>query len=97
MEIQVLETGLSLSGEAYIYNIEPLKQAFEDLFRSELAHIQVDMSQVIAIDTAVLQLLVSVYKSIGNYQKTITFSPVSDTVQRILQLTGLDMVLHTTT
>ena len=90
MKVNAGPTGLALSGDVYVHDIEILADALKDQLDSGKSDIQIDMSRVESIDTAALQLFVSSWKYAADNQKSLQLSPVSDLVRNTLKLTGLD-------
>lgn len=89
MEIKKTGKGLALSGDCSIQSIETLAQNLKEALQSDSSAIAIDVSQVTAIDTAVLQLLTSARQSALQSQKSFVLTEINDVIKDALNLTGL--------
>jgi len=92
MKIESLPAGLSLAGDVYIHSVETLVDALEEALDAGNPELQIDMSRVESIDTAVLQLFVSCRKAAEEMHTKLQLIEVSEPVKRVLKLSGLDAV-----
>jgi anti-anti-sigma regulatory factor len=90
MKIESGQKQLQLSGTVFIQESNPLIVALKALLQSGETQVQIDLDQVEAIDTGILQIFLAAQQSAEQIGKTIQFSPISAQVMRILDQTGLE-------
>ena len=94
MEFVLESTGIKVKGNCVIQELEPLQKIMLDTIESERSSVQIDLSEVEAIDTAGIQLLIVCRINALEKGKTIQITSVSETVKEALKLTGLESVLE---
>jgi anti-anti-sigma factor len=90
METNISDGRLTLSGNLFIQDIATLVEQLKQLLDFPDDEIHVDLSQVEAIDTASLQVIIAFLKSAEQTQKKIEFAKLSEPLQSALEITGLD-------
>ena len=90
MKIESDQNQLKLSGSVFIQESELLMSALKELLRFDKRQIQINLDQVEAIDTGVLQILLAAQRSAKQQGKTLQFTPISAQVTSIMKKTGLD-------
>jgi anti-anti-sigma regulatory factor len=90
MKIESSHKQLKLSGAVFIQESNQLIVALKALLQSGETQVQIDLDQVEAIDTGILQILLAAQQSAEQLGKTIQFSPISAQVISILDQTGLE-------
>ena len=94
METLLEGTGLTVKGNCLIQELEPLVKSLNELVESDRNSIQLDLSNVESIDTAVIQLLASCRNSALSRGKTFSITLMSDPVKEALQITGLQKIFE---
>ncbi len=94
MEILLEGTGITVKGNCIIQELEILIMSLFELVESDRNSIQLDLSNVEAIDTAVSQLLASCRNSALARGKTFSIVSMSDSVRDALQITGLQKIFE---
>ena len=94
MEVLLESTGIKVKGNCVIQELEPLQKIMLDTIESERSSVQIDLSEVEAIDTAGIQLLTVCRINALEKRKTIQITSVSETVKEALKLTGLESMLE---
>lgn len=92
MDAQSDEIGIHLSGELYWEDTNHLFGLLESHLHSDDSIIQLDLGKVEAVDTAVLQLLISFKKTVEQHDKQLKVLTLSESVQEAMELIGLDRV-----
>ena len=94
METLLEGTGLTVKGNCFIQELEPLVKSLGELVESDRNSIQIDLSNVESIDTAGIQLLASCRNSALARGKTFSIISMSDSVRDALQITGLHKIFE---
>ena len=94
MEIVLESTGIKVKGNCVIKELEPLQKIMLDTIESERSSVQIDLSEVEAIDTAGVQLLSVCRINALEKGKTFQITSVSEPVREALKLTGLGSMLE---
>ena len=94
MEFVLESTGIKVKGNCVIQELEPLQKIMLDTIESERSSVQIDLSEVEAIDTAGIQLLTVCRINALEKGKTIQITSVTETVKEALKLTGLESMLE---
>ena len=94
MEILLEGTGLTVKGICHIQDIEPLVKSLVEMVESDRNSIQLDLSNVEAIDTAGIQVLASCRNSALARGKTFSIVSMSDSVRDAMQITGLHKIFE---
>ena len=94
MEILLEGTGITVKGNCLIQELEILVKSLGELVESDRNSIQLDLSNVEAIDTAGIQLLASCRNSALARGKTFSIVSMSDSVRDALQITGLQKIFE---
>ncbi len=94
MEILLEGTGITVKGNFIIQELEILIKSLFELVESDRNSIQLDLSNVEAIDTAGIQLLASCRNSALARGKTFSIVSMSDSVRDALQITGLQKIFE---
>ena len=94
MEVVPESTGIKVKGNCVIQELEPLQKIMLDTIESERSSVQIDLSEVEAIDTAGIQLLTVCRINALEKGKIIQITSVSETVKEALKLTGLESMLE---
>ena len=97
MEVEINANRILLKGEVYLQDAEILIHRLKEILYSSVQQICIDLNQVTAIDTAILQILLSARKSAHQLGHTLVCTSVSEVVERALKHTGLDSILLPTT
>ena len=94
MEVVLESTGIKVKGNCVIQELEPLQKIMLDTIESERSSVQIDLSEVEAIDTAGVQLLAVCRKSALEKGKTFRITSESEAVKEALKITGLESMLE---
>ena len=94
MEVVLESTGIKVKGNCVIQELEPLQKIMLDTIESERSSVQIDLSEVEAIDTAGVQLLVVCRKNALEIGKTFQITSTSESVSDALKITGLESMLE---
>ncbi len=94
MEILLEGTGITVKGNCLIQELEILVKSLGELVESDRNSIQLDLSNVEAIDTAGIQLLASCRNSALARGKTFSIALISEPVREALQITGLQKIFE---
>ena len=94
MEIVLESTGIKVKGNFVIQELQPLQKTMLDSIESERSSVQIDLSEVEAIDTAGVQLLSVCRINALEKGKTFQITSVSEPVRETLKLTGLELMLE---
>ena len=94
MEVVLESTGIKVKGNCVIQELEPLQKIMLDTIESERSSVQIDLSEVEAIDTAGVQLLAVCRKSALEKGKTFRITSESEAVREALKITGLESMLE---
>ena len=94
MEIVLESTGMKIKGNCVIQELQPLQKTMLETINSERSSVEIDLSEVEAIDTAGVQLLTVCRINALEKGKTIQITSVSETVKEALMLTGLESMLE---
>ena len=94
MEVLLESTGIKVKGNCVIQELEPLQKIMLDTIESERSSVQIDLSEVEAIDTAGIQLLTVCRINALEKGKTFQITSVSEPVREALKLTGLGSMLE---
>jgi anti-sigma B factor antagonist len=84
---------LKLGGELDIYTAPDLQEAIEQLEATVPALLIVDLADLEFIDATGLRILLEAHKRARNTNRCLFLLRPRPTVQRVLQVTGLDRVL----
>ena len=94
MEVVLESTGIKVKGNYVIQELQPLQKIMLDTIESERSSVQIDLSEVEAIDTAGVQLLSVCRINALEKGKTFQITSVSEPVKEALKLTGLGSMLE---
>ena len=94
MEVVLESTVIKVKGNCVIQKLEPLQKIMLDTIESERSSVQIDLSEVEAIDTAGVQLLTVCRINALEKGKTFQITSVSEPVREALKLTGLGSMLE---
>jgi anti-anti-sigma factor len=94
MEIQTTAEKTIISGDLFSQDIENLMSHFRQLLESDKDDLRIDLSQVEAVDTAALQVIIALLKSASQKQKSVEFTNFSEPFKSTLEITGLDAFFH---
>ena len=94
MEIVLESTGMKVKGNCVIQELQSLQKIMLDTIESERSSVQIDLSEVEAIDTAGVQLLSVCRINALEKGKTFQITSVSEPVREALKLTGLGSMLE---
>ena len=94
MEVVLESTEIKVKGNCVIQELEPLQKIMLDTIESERSSVQIDLSEVEAIDTAGVQLLTVCRINALEKGKTFQITSVSEPVREALKLTGLGSMLE---
>ncbi len=94
MEIVLESTGIKVKGNCVIQELQSLQKIMLDTIESERSSVQIDLSEVEAIDTAGVQLLSVCRINALEKGKTFQITSVSEPVREALKLTGLGSMLE---
>ena len=94
MDILLESTGVKIKGNCVIQELEPLQKIMLEIIDSERSSVEIDLSEVEAIDTAGVQLLAVCRLNTLEKGKTFQITSVSETVKEALKLTGLESMLE---
>ena len=94
MEILLEGTGITVKGNCLIQELELLVKSLGELVESDRNSIQLDLSNVEAIDTAGIQVLASCRNSALARGKTFSIVSMSDSVRDTLHITGLQKIFE---
>ena len=87
-------TGMKVKGNCVIQELKPLQKIMLDTIESERSSVQIDLSEVEAIDTAGVQLLAVCRINALEKGKTFRITFESEPVREALKLTGLEFLLE---
>jgi len=87
-------TGIKVKGNCVIQELQSLQKIMLDTIESERSSVQIDLSEVEAIDTAGVQLLSVCRINALEKGKTFQITSVSEPVREALKLTGLGSMLE---
>jgi anti-anti-sigma factor len=94
VEIVLESTGIKVKGNCVIQELQSLQKIMLDTIESERSSVQIDLSEVEAIDTAGVQLLSVCRINALEKGKTFQITSVSEPVREALKLTGLGSMLE---
>ena len=94
MEIVLESTGMKVKGNCVIQELQPLQKTMLETIESERSSVQIDLSEVEAIDTAGVQLLAVCRINALEKGKTFRIASESEPVREALKLTGLESMLE---
>jgi len=94
VEIVLESTGIKVKGNCVIQELQPFQKTMLDSIESERSSVQIDLSEVEAIDTAGVQLLSVCRINALEKGKTFQITSVSEPVRETLKLTGLELMLE---
>ena len=94
MDILLESTGMKIKGNCVIQELLPLQKTMLEIINSERSSVEIDLSEVEAIDTAGVQLLAVCRINALEKGKTFQITSVSETVKEALKLTGLESMLE---
>ena len=94
MEIVLESTGMKVKGNCVIQELQPLQKTMLETINSERSSIEIDLSEIEAIDTAGVQLLAVCRKSALEKGKTFRITSESEAVKEALKITGLESMLE---
>ena len=94
MEFVLESTGIKVKGNCVIQELEPLQKIMLEIINSERSGVQIDLSEVEAIDTAGVQLLAVCRINALEKGKTFRITSESEPVREALKLTGLESMLE---
>ena len=94
MEIVLESTGIKVKGNCVIQELLPLQKTMLEIINSERSSVEIDLSEVEAIDTAGIQLLTVCRINALEKGKTFQITSVSEPVREALKLTGLGSMLE---
>lgn len=81
-------TKIELKGDLSISNAEEILKMFKSASQKK-TEITIDVSQLDDVDTSIIQLIYSLYRSVGKDRAITLAGPVSETVKRRLYLCGI--------
>lgn len=95
MDVQVMHAAgrIAISGEMTIYAAASLKQQLFELMQSGQQPLEVDLSQVTALDTSGLQILLMLPRVAGERGHACRVVAASAAVREVLRLCGLTRLL----
>ena len=94
MDILLESTGMKIKGNCVIQELLPLQKTMLEIINSERSCIEIDLSEVEAIDTAGVQLLAVCRKNALEIGKTFQIISTSESVSDALKITGLESMLE---
>ena len=94
MDIELESTGLKVKGNCVIQDLLPLQKTMLELIESERSSVELDLSDVEAIDTAGVQLLAVCRNNALEKGKTFRINSESEAVREALIITGLESMLE---
>ena len=94
MDIFLESTGMKIKGNCVIQELLPLQKTMLEIINSERSCIEIDLSEVEAIDTAGVQLLAVCRKNALEIGKTFQITSTSESVSDALKITGLESMLE---
>ena len=94
MDILLESTGMKIKGNCVIQELLPLQKTMLEIINSERSSVEIDLSEVEAIDTAGVQLLAVCRKSALEKGKTFRITSESEAVKEALKITGLESMLE---
>ena len=94
MEILLESTGMKIKGNCIIQELLPLQKTMLEIINSERSSVEIDLSEVEAIDTAGVQLLAVCRKNALEIGKTFQITSTSKSVSDALKITGLESMLE---
>jgi len=94
MDILLESTGMKIKGNCVIQELLPLQKTMLETIESERSSVQIDLSEVEAIDTAGVQLLAVCRINALEKGKTFRIASESEPVREALKLTGLGSMLE---
>lgn len=90
-------TCLRLDGEMTIHRAAELKPVLLDGLRSASAALELDLSDVSEIDSSGVQLLLMLQETARAERREVRLGAISEPVQHVLRLLGLDALIAPTT
>ena len=94
MDILLESTGIKIKGNCVIPELEPLQKIMLEIINSERSSVEIDLSEVEAIDSAGVQLLAVCRKNALEIGKTFQITSTSKSVSDALKITGLESMLE---
>jgi anti-anti-sigma factor len=94
MDILLESTGMKIKGNCVIQELLPLQKTMLEIINSERSSVEIDLSEVEAIDTAGVQLLAVCRINALEKGKTFRIASESEPVREALKLTGLGSMLE---
>ena len=94
MDILLESTGMKIKGNCVIQELLPLQKTMLEIINSERSSIEIDLSEVEAIDTAGVQLLAVCRKNALEIGKTFRIASTSESVSDALNIPGLESMLE---
>ena len=94
MDIELESTGIKVKGNCVITELLPLQKTMLELIESERSSLEIDLSDIEAIDTAGVQLLAVCRNNALEKGKTFRITAESETVRKALKITGLESLFE---
>ena len=94
MDILLESTGMKIKGNCVIQDLLPLQKTMLEIINSERSSVEIDLSEVEAIDTAGVQLLTVCRKNALEIGKTFQITYTSESVSDVLKIAGLESLLE---
>ena len=94
MDILLESTGMKIKGNCVIQELLPLQKTMLEIINSERSSVEIDLSEVEAIDSAGVQLLAVCRKNALEIGKTFRITSTSESVSEALKITGLESILE---
>lgn len=90
MKIETNQNQIVISGHLFLQDAERMIRSLKQALSAEGADLTINLDQVEAIDTGMLQILLATQKSAEQLKKIIRFFPISEPVAEVLEYTGLE-------
>jgi len=101
MEINIQQSGevweVSINGRLDGYWADHLISSLEEVVRGGAHHIRLNMAEVVYISSAGIRVLLIFYKQLSGIQGSFSVSNPSEHVRKVLEMSGLKVLLTTST